>query len=291
MELTRLKSMAVFAAVVQQGSFNKAARLLGISRPAVSEQLKKLEQQLSVRLLHRNTRGFSLTQEGEKVLPLAALVLESIGSLDQVLIENEPRGTIRLTATFDFARNWLLPRLKAFNELYPMVQFDLVISDERLDLIGAGIDIALRAANIQEEGFVARPIFDDVLQLYAAPAYLNSLKREIGMGNLHELRWVLLEQLMPGNEVTLKSDQGRRRFVPDFFHRVNSPEILFQLILNGHGIGCLIEHIARDHLEKGDLVRVLPDWYGRNLSLYLLYPSRLNLPKRVRLLIDFLMET
>ncbi|MFT5705714.1 MAG: DNA-binding transcriptional LysR family regulator [Shewanella sp.] len=290
MKLSKLKAMAVFAAVVDCGSFNKAAKLLGISRPAVSEQIKKLEQLLSVRLLQRTTRNLSLTQEGEKILPLAQSVLESLDLVSHVLTEDEPKGVIRITATYDFTSQWLLPKLSAFSRIYPKVQFDLVISDERLNMISERIDIALRAANIEEDGFVARPIFNDRLQLYASPTYLDSLSKPVSIDNLEQQTWILLDQLMPNNELTIENDLDKHHCKPAHFDKVNSPGIMNELILSGRGVGCLIDHIARDNVKNGKLIKLLPDWHSRSLTFFLLYPSRQHLPKRVRLLIDFLLQ-
>ncbi|WP_235869814.1 LysR family transcriptional regulator [Veronia nyctiphanis] len=116
MQLMRLKAMAVFAAVVKTGSFNKAAALLGISRPAVSEQIKKLEELLKIRVLHRSTRTLSMTAEGEKILPLAQTILDSLVMTDKVLTQDELCGKIKLTATYDIATRWLLPKLDVFYE-------------------------------------------------------------------------------------------------------------------------------------------------------------------------------
>ena len=198
MQLQRLKAMAVFAAVVKTGSFNKAAALLQISRPAVSEQIRKLEDLLKVRVLQRSTRRLNVTPEGEKVLPLAQSVLDSLMMTEKVLLQDQLRGKIRLTATYDIAHNWLLPRITTFRQQYPHIEFDFLISDEKVDLIKNQIDLAIRVSSMDELGFVARKLFEDKLEVYASPNYLNRCAKPVTTESLIEHKWVVINQLTNG---------------------------------------------------------------------------------------------
>jgi DNA-binding transcriptional LysR family regulator len=287
MQLQRLKAMAVFAAVVQTGSFNKAAALLGLSRPAVSEQIKKLETLLKVRLLQRSTRMI----DGEKILPLAQSVLDSLLMTERVLSKDEMVGKICLTATYDIAHNWLLPRIKTFSEQYPNIEFDFLITDDKVDLIKNQVDLAVRVSAMSEYGFVARKVFDDELEVYAAPQYLQSLSEPISDENLLEQRWVLLKRVSENGDIWLQNRTEKRRFTPINPIHTNSPIFSRDLILSGMGIGLLINNISRSYIDSGELVQVLPDWKAQQLSCYLLYPSRENLPKRMRILINFLLNS
>ncbi|GEM77288.1 LysR family transcriptional regulator [Vibrio sagamiensis] len=291
MQLQRLKAMAVFAAVVQTGSFNKAAVLLGLSRPAVSEQIRKLEALLKVRVLQRSTRMMSLTPDGEKILPLAQSVLDSLLMTERVLSKDEMVGKICLTTTYDIAHNWLLPRIKTFSEQYPNIEFDFLITDDKVDLIKNQVDLAVRVSAMSEYGFVARKVFDDELEVYAAPQYLQSLSEPISDENLLEQRWILLKRLTENGDIWLQNGTEKRRFTPINPVQTNSPIFSRDLILSGMGIGLLINNITSSYIDSGELVRVLPGWKAQQLSCYLLYPSREHLPKRMRLLINFLLNS
>ncbi|MEZ8027934.1 LysR family transcriptional regulator [Enterovibrio norvegicus] len=291
MQLSRLKPMAVFAAVVKTGNFSRAGKLLGISRPAVSAQIQKLEESLSVRLIQRTTRSVSLTQDGARLLPLAESVLSSLIDIDDVLTRDKPKGPIRVTATLDIMKSWLAPKLEAFTLQYPDITFDLVMTDQKIDLIENQIDLAIRVSRVNEQDFVARPVFDDQLAIYASPEYLDTLLEPITEQNLEFCRWIVLEQLMPNRTVTVMKGDETLRFQPSRYDIVNSPSMLNELVVAGRGLGCLIYQNVQHLLKEGKLVPVLPEWHGDSLTCYLLYPSRQHIPMRLRLFIDYLLES
>ncbi|ODA32212.1 LysR family transcriptional regulator [Veronia pacifica] len=283
--------MAVFAAVVNTGSFNKAATLLGISRPAVSEQIRKLEELVKVRVLQRSTRTLSVTPDGEKILPLAQSVLESLVMTDKVLSQDELRGKIRLSTTYDIANKWLLKRINEFSTQYPFIEFDFLISDDRVDMIKSRVDLAIRVSAMDEMGFVARKLFDDELEVYAAPSYLDTLNEPVTTENLLSQRWILISNLKNGGELVLQRQSEILRFSPVNFFETNSPVFAKDMVFSGMGLGLLINHITRDCVEAGKLVKILPGWKARQFSCYLLYPSRSYLPRRMQIFINFLMNS
>ena len=291
MQLQRLKAMAVFAAVVKTGSFNKAAALLQISRPAVSEQIRKLEDLLKVRVLQRSTRRLNVTPEGEKVLPLAQSVLDSLMMTEKVLLQDQLRGKIRLTATYDIAHNWLLPRITTFRQQYPHIEFDFLISDEKVDLIKNQIDLAIRVSSMDELGFVARKLFEDKLEVYASPNYLNRCAKPVTTESLLEHNWVVINQLTNGGEITLYNDSQKVRFSPEDYCSTNSPILSRDMILADMGLGLLIDNIAEPYIRSQQLVKVLPGWQAQHFSCYLLYPSKSYLPRRTQVLINFLLNS
>ncbi|WP_328590417.1 LysR substrate-binding domain-containing protein [Veronia nyctiphanis] len=170
------------------------------------------------------------------------------------------------------------------------MEFDFVVKDERVDLIKSRIDIAIRVAAMDEMGFVARKLFDDKLELFASQQYLSRLKEPITTQNLISQRWVLINGLSNG-EVTMEKGTEKIRFVPTSYIETNSPAYAKELIVSGQGIGLLINNITRDCVETGNIVKLLPGWSARDISCYLLYPSRQNLAKRMQVFINFLMST
>ena len=289
-DLSNLKGMAIFATVVERGSFATAAQQLGMSRSAVSEQVARLESQLNVRLLQRSTRALSLTTDGEKLLPHANLVLQSAEDTSAALQEDASQGLIRLTTTNDVMIHWLMPRIDRFREQYPEVRFDFRISDDLVDLIQNKIDLAIRVAAPRTNGFVARHLFDDKMFIYATPEFLLRYDQPKTLDDLQYLRWILIHKVNPNNLVTLNNAQGKEAVItPKIYDHVDAPIIQREMIESGRAIGLQIEGLMAEEENKGNVVRLFPDWYIASLNFHLLYPSRKHLPLRVKYFVEFLL--
>ena len=164
-----LKSMAIFAAVVEQKGFSAAGRALNLPRGKVSEQVSRLEKFLGVKLLQRSTRHVSLTIEGDTLYRhVSSLLPTAKQGVDEVLSFNqEIKGRIRLTATFDFYQYSLLPILRQYQERHNNVEFDVSITDEPLAVIDNSIDIAIRSGPLSDSNLISVPIVNSQLKLYA----------------------------------------------------------------------------------------------------------------------------
>lgn len=289
-DLLQLKRLAIFATVVEQGSFAKAAASLQMSRSSVSEQVALLEQALKVRLLQRSTRQLTLTSDGQTIYPQAAQLNQSLRQVNDLVAQEKISGRVRITTTADLALDWLNPKLQGFRELYPEVYFDWVLADNELDLIAEQIDLAVRIGYLKDESLVVRPLFNTRIQIVASASYLAKLAEPITVDNLHNQPWVLLKQVNANNRVTLQCNGQFMAFEPEQFHRCDSPIVMQQLIKMGFGIGIHLPMSISQELESGELQLIVPEWHGDELSFCLAYPSRRQLPLRVRYLIDFLMQ-
>lgn len=288
-DLIQLRRLAIFATVVEQGSFAKAAQVLQMSRSGVSEQVALLEQALQVRLLQRTTRQLMLTAEGELVYPQAAQVNGTVREVKALVSQETPRGRVRITTTADLALDWLNPRLQQFRLLYPEIYFELVLGDDELDLVAAQIDLAIRIGYLRDDSLVVRPLFQDRTQMMASAAYLKQYPSEPTLEWLQQQCWILLKQLQPYNEVTLQYQGETVRFVPASFHRCDSPLIMRDMILRGWGIGLSLPCTLQQALAQGEVQMILPDYYGSDMTFCIAYPSRRQLPLRVRCLVDYLL--
>ena len=169
-----LELMGLFATVVEQGSFTRAAELLGMPKSSVSQKISRLESQLGVRLLQRTTRRLSLTPQGELYVEhcQGLLALARSANLAMARLRSAPAGRVRITAP-EATGTLLLGRILAeFRALYPEVVLELTLSDEQLDLVGEGYDLALRAAPLKDSSLICRRIGQVARHLVAAPAYL-----------------------------------------------------------------------------------------------------------------------
>ncbi|MGF1721115.1 LysR substrate-binding domain-containing protein [Vibrio kyushuensis] len=288
MLINYLKAIAIFSTVAETESFTEAGRKLQMPRGKVSEQVAKLEAYLGVKLLQRSTRRVSITAEGQALYQqVQGLLPSAIQGVDEVKSFNsEIKGVIRLTTTQDHYETLLLPLLKQFSELYPKVQFDLVISEEPLSIIDESIDLAIRSGDLPDSNLVSLPLTSTQLKLYASP-----LLKELPVRpeQLPMFPWVSLSTPNIGNNLTLQnSSDDVVQVIPVSQHKANNIASYIPLLQQGFGIGVLAEVSARELVKKKLLIPVLSKWHVQQLQLSLIYPARLHMAKRTRLLLDFI---
>lgn len=287
--LSSLKPLAMFALVVNEGNFSRAAQTLGVSRSRISEHIATLEKNLATRLLQRTTRKLTLTEDGKRLYPHAANLLKSLDSIHELLDQEQLSGLIRITATLGFAGKWLLPALQEFNERYPAIHFDIIISDQRLDLIEDQIDLAIRIGTLNDESFIARPLFKQELIIAASPIYLDKYGPINSINDLKKATWLLIPQLNEHNKITLIKGNKEITFKPEKFHITDSPDLRQEMTENGMGIGIILPTMITAESQK-NFIRLCPQWHGGVLDFSLIYPSRRQVPLRTRTLIDFLLN-
>lgn len=289
-DLTQLRRLAIFASVVQQGNFTKAAKVLGMNRSNVSEQVSLLETSLSVRLLHRSTRDVSLTPEGEQIYPYAKSILESLSDISELIEQEKLHGRIKITSTTDFAIQWLTPRLKEFNKQHPDILFDILVSENELNLVEKQIDLAVRISTSLPEGVVNHTLFEDHLTVIAAPDYFSC--NNVQIDDIRHATWFMLEQTVEKYQVSLYnvSTDEPLRFIPQQYHICDSPIVMRHMIMNRMGIGLHLPKTIEKELQEQKLKLVMPELQGNTFSFSLTYSSRQQLPVRVKSLINFLKE-
>ncbi|WP_322862661.1 LysR family transcriptional regulator [Aeromonas allosaccharophila] len=280
-----LELMGLFATVVEQGSFTRAAELLGMPKSSVSQKISRLEAQLGVRLLQRTTRRLSLTPQGELYVEhcQGLLALARSANLAMARLRSAPAGRVRITAP-EATGTLLLGRILAeFRALYPEVVLELTLSDEQLDLVGEGYDLALRAAPLKDSSLICRRIGQVARHLVAAPAYLAAHGMPQQLSELGRYA-CLVHSAMP---VWPLQEGGWR---PQGACVSNSLLALREMALNDGGIALLPHHVCEGDLASGRLQKVLPDQPIPANPFYLIYPSREHLAPALRTLMDFVAE-
>ncbi|MFM5648183.1 LysR substrate-binding domain-containing protein [Aeromonas veronii] len=280
-----LELMGLFATVVEQGSFTQAAELLGMPKSSVSQKISRLESQLGVRLLQRTTRRLSLTPQGELYVEhcQGLLALARSANLAMARLRSAPAGRVRITAP-EATGTLLLGRILAeFRALYPEVVLELTLSDEQLDLVGEGYDLALRAAPLKDSSLICRRIGQVARHLVAAPAYLAAHGMPQQLSELGRYA-CLVHSAMP---VWPLQEGGWR---PQGACVSNSLLALREMALHDGGIALLPHHVCEGDLVAGRLQKVLPDQPIPANPFYLIYPSREHLAPALRTLMDFVAE-
>ncbi|MCG7561032.1 LysR family transcriptional regulator [Pseudoalteromonas sp. McH1-42] len=285
-----LKLLAIFATVIDSGSFAAAARRLHSSRSRVSEQVSQLESQLNVRLLQRSTRQLKLTQEGEKILQHARQLDGILQNIEADLTDTEPSGRVTLTMNHDIAHKFILPKLDKLAQRYPKISLDLIVDDNPLDLIEQQIDLAIRIGFIRDESLVARILHQERFALFASPTLLAQYGMPNTVAELEAMPWLMLKQTAEQGAQMLFDNEEPVVIQPLQHHSCNSPYLLQQMVVSGLGVAILLPSTVQQEISDGKLVTLCESLHSEPLVFSLVYPSRRQVPQRTRAVIDFLLS-
>ncbi len=291
-------SMVWFSHVAQHGGFTKAADHLGVTRAALSQHVKSLEEQLGVRLLNRTTRSMSLTEEGKKLMEV---LTPSFDSIERVVTElreahDEPSGMIRINTSRVAANLLLIPVIDTFLARYPKVRVEVSINDGFSSIISDGMDVGIRLGESLDEGMVAIPISPAITPTIAAsPSYLDTYGYPKTPEDLVTHNCLAYRFSSSGAidkwKFQHESDRARAlEFEPIGNAIFNDDENMIKAALNGVGLMKHLDLCIQQHLNEGRLINVLEDWCQSFPGFYLYVSSRENMPAKIRALIDFLVE-
>jgi DNA-binding transcriptional LysR family regulator len=280
--------LRIFLAVAAARSLSAAARHLNVAVMQVSRRIAALEEELGVRLFHRTTRSISLTADGEALLPYAHTISDAD---DNALNELRPQsarvsGTLRLTAPSVFGQSVVMPLLPKLMELHPQMSVDLHLSDQVVDIVGMGLDLAIRVATLGDSELVARKIAPNPWVICAAPSYLelHGSPTTVAELDLHQcilLRPVLKWPLLGDGHLQRRQLSGRVT--------ANSVEAVRTAAVQGLGVAMLAYWDVAGAIASGALVRIeLKDALVDDLSVWAVTPTRRYVPARVKVFLDAL---
>jgi DNA-binding transcriptional LysR family regulator len=286
-----LNALAVFAVVAQERSFRAAADRLGVTRSAVSQSIRRLEDLLGIALVRRTTRSVGLTEAGEK---LEADIGPALAELETAFaaardLGARPRGQLRL-AVSSIAESFLSgPLLTTFVEAHPEIQLDVLVTDEEVDIVTEGFDAGVRLGEVIEQDMIAVAVSGDQRQLaVCAPAYLSgraapkhprdlAAHRCIGWrpsAGAAPYRWEFTEQ---GRDVSVD-------VAPEV--TTNDMTLMVRMALAGAGVTCGMEETFRSLIESGELVSILEEFCPPFPGFQIYFPSRRNMAPKLRALVE-----
>jgi DNA-binding transcriptional LysR family regulator len=291
-----LNALAVFALVSEERSFRAAADRMGVTRSAVSQTIRRLEETLGIALVQRTTRSVSLTEAGERlhaeVAPAIADMRAAIETTSN--LRGRPRGQLRLAVSSIAERFLSGPFLAAFAEANPDVQIDVTVTDEEFDIVAEGYDAAVRLGEVIEQDMIAVPVAGDERQLavcaptyrdrFGAPSHPSELAAHRCIGwrpapKVAPYRWEFAES---GKEFAVA-------VAPEI--TTNDMALMIKLAVAGAGITFGMEESFRPWIERGELVPVLEGYCPRFAGFYLYYPSRRHLAPKLRALVEHLQRS
>jgi len=290
--MSQFVEMRVFVKIVEAGTISKAAEQLGLAKSVVSRRLSDLERRLSVQLLNRTTRTSSLTEAGRSYYQRAGLILDELAELEADMSHNTGslEGVLNIAVPFSFGLRHLGRVIDGFTQIHDRLVINLNFSDQQVDLVEEGIDLAVRIADLKDSSLVARKIAPIRLQVCASPDYLakNGTPQDLQDLKNHAGLYYAYSP-SSGSGWKLIDKRGREEVVRLPVKMIaNNGDFLQDMAIAGHGLAALPTFIAAENIRSGKLVTLLGNYSFPPLNAFLIYPQTRHLPKRVRAFIDFL---
>ncbi|WP_374518701.1 LysR family transcriptional regulator [Undibacterium squillarum] len=293
-----LPALAWFVRVAQHRSFTRAALEMDVSRAALSQQVKALEQQLKVRLLNRTTRDMSLTEEGQRLYDVLAPAFSHIGQAvasagDQ---GKEPGGLIRLTTSRPAARLLIEPHLGEFLRRYPKLRLELDLDDGMSNIFAEGMDAGIRLGESLDPNVVAVPVTPPLeMAIVGAPDYLQragipQTPQDLSGHNCIAYRFTTSGTLDRWSFTQPDESARTVQLEPQGNAVFNDDDSMLRAALQGTGLVQHLDLCVLPYLQSGQLQRVLSNWCKPFPGFFLYLPSRAQMPAKIRALMDFLIE-
>ncbi|MGR4037962.1 LysR substrate-binding domain-containing protein [Pseudomonas sp. 910_21] len=288
----QLHRVQTFLAVVDFGSYTRAAQYLGISKAMASLHIKALEQALASTLLIRTTRHIALTESGQDLYDEFKGIVANIDTaFDNVLHgRNRVSGKLRISSTAEYAETFVLPILPLFTARYPEVRLSYHFNSSLNDLVAEKLDLVIRLGHLADSGFKGRKLADYGIALVASPDLLHG-QELLQAEDLSRLPWIGNSNLAGPPSWTFNHPRrGEVEVRVNPGHESNSATAIRALALAGLGLAVLPEWLVLDDLANGRLVRVLAQYSLAPQPVHVLFPNSAHLPRKSRVFIDFLAE-
>jgi len=288
--MDRFLEMQTFNAVVDAGSFVKAADALAMSKAAVSRYVVDMETRLGVRLLHRTTRRLSLTDEGQIFYVRSKELLAELAEAEDEITSRSDAasGLLRINAPFTFGVLHLAPLWGAFRAQHPKVKLDVTLADRLIDLVEEGYDVAIRIANLENSTLVSKRLATTRMVLCGSPQYLKLYGTPKHPSELANHAVISYSYWSTKDEWHFKGPLGPVSVKTNPCIHTNNGDTCRAAALASQGIILQPSFLVGDDLASGKLVELMPEFRSLEIGIYAVYPTRKHVSPKVRALIDFL---
>ena len=283
-----LEGIAEFCAVADVGNFTGAANKLDTSVAQISRKVSSLEKHLGVKLLQRTTRSVSLTEAGTQYFQQALPALKALedAQLSVSALQASPQGLIKLTAPVAFGEAFIAPLLNTFMQKYAGISVQCTFSNEKLDIVELGLDLAIRIGKLEDSTLVAKKLATRHLFVCGSRDYFKEQGQPKSIEALKEHSLLVGSQpywrLLIDNKIQSIPVQGRVRY--------NSGNALCSAAVAGLGIVQLPGFYVRKALASGQLIEIFPEYKDKQEAIWAVFPSNRNVAPKIRLLVDFLAQ-
>jgi DNA-binding transcriptional LysR family regulator len=284
--MDRLEELEIFVTILDAGSMAAAGRKLRRSPPAITRALTTLEERLGTRLVERTTRQLAPTDAGKRLAEQARRLLADYDAAVREDAAAPLRGLLRITAPTVFGRRHVAPLVNSFLDLYPDMQVELILNDRNLDLIDAGIELAVRIGPLADAAMMARSVGEVRRILVASPDYLARRGTPVALDDLP--RHDIIFNSGIANTPEWRFRQGGRERLLHLAPRllVNDIEAVLMTVKAGRGIGRVLSYQSAEEVATGKLVRLLPETEPAALPVHVVVPSKRHMAPKLRAFLD-----
>lgn len=282
------EGVSEFVAVAEAESFTAASKRLGISTAQVSRQISALEKRLAAKLFYRTTRKVSVTDVGRTYYQHCRQVLDGLEEAERAIsnLQSSPRGRLKVTAPVTYGEGTIAPLINNFALEYPELEVQLQLSNQKIDLIDEGFDLAIRLGKLEDSSMMAKRLGSRTQYVCASEAYLTTYGVPYSLSELEQHNclqgtldyWRFQENGKPRN-IRVKGNL-----------RCNSGHALTDAALKGIGIVQLPDYYVQQYIDSGQLLSLLTQFTESDDGIWALYPHNRHLSPKVRLLVDYLSE-
>lgn len=290
----RANQMLMLHILKISGSFTKAAERLGVSTSHISKQISQLEQQLNVQLVQRTTRSLTLTDAGIEFSKYCGQVYHAIQNAEVAMMDatTQMSGTIRLALSRSFGTLHVLPVLDKLQDKYPDLNFEITLTDRKIDMLDEDIHLWITTYENINEGYIAQRVADGNFVLAASPQYLKKHSPILHPKDLLTHNCVTYHSSFRDYSHWPFNKNGEQLNIHvSGNYRVDLSEAVRDAVIAHHGVGYIATYLLSDEIEKEQLVQLLPDWKANlEMPVYAVYPRKKHLPERLNAVINFLKE-
>ncbi len=290
MEAELLTDMAIFAAVVEQNSFSGAAESLQMSKSNVSRRVGQLEDRLGITLMHRTTRKLAVTESGRIYYEHCARLVSEAKNADHAIkaMHSRPSGVLNVSLPETLGRAFILPLLPEFMKTYPEVQLNLTITSRKIDFHEERCDVAVRKGELDDDSLVAISLGSSTQYFFATPSYLTSAPELTHPNDLSQHPFLMGRIALGPTDLTVHSGTQtlKARVTPRL--SVKDHEALLKMTLADLGVALLPAWMTHDHVARGELVRVMPEFTGPSVDFNVVYQPHRGMAPNLRVFVDFL---
>ncbi len=282
------EGVSEFVYVAENESFTQASKKLAISTAQVSRQISALEKRLNVKLFYRTTRKVSLTEEGRVFYQHCRSVLDGLEEAERAItnLQSRPQGKVKLTAPVTYGEQQILPLVNDFMTQYSDVEVSAYLSNQQVDLVEEGFDLAIRLGKLSDSTMMAKKLGKRTSYVCASPSYLEKYGIPHSLSELDKHRCLL--GTLDYWRFTESGKEKNIRVTGSL--RYNSGFGLVDAALKGLGIVQLPDYYVQHHLKSGELVTLLDNYRVPDEGIWAIYPQNRHLSPKIRLLVDYLAE-
>lgn len=288
--MDRLGAIKLFVRLIELGSFTAVARAEGIGQPAVSKQIYALEQYLGAQLVSRTSRQVVVTDAGQTFYESAKQLVDDFDAAESSVGERQhsPSGLISMSTAPAHGRLCITPLLPEFFRRYPDIEIQMSVSERQVDLIGEGIDLAIRHGQMPDSSITARKLSETPFLLVASPAYLARRRAPARLADLDRHRCIVFAHGRERKPWEFKVENLSVAYSPQGSFITGDAEQIRAGVLCGLGISQVPPWLLAAEIESGEVEVLLPELQPERLPTYLVHPARRRVPTRVKVLMEYL---